>query len=92
MLGASKKDCRQLLINELLIITNLAYFTFLVLTLLNRMELVNINFINTINTYFHFNDYILMYIVITIMSLLISEKYAAKLYKTTAMNAYREEV
>lgn len=92
MLGASKKVCRQLLINELLIITNLAYLTFLVLTLLNRMELVNINFINTVNTYFHFNDYILMYIVITIMSLLISEKYAAKLYKTAAMNAYREEV
>ena len=92
MLGASKSVARQLLIIELLLIANLAYFTFVIVALLNRTNIINIGFINTVNTYFHLNDYILMYIVITIMSLLISEKYAAKLFKTSAMSAYREEV
>lgn len=92
MLGASKSVARQLLIIELLLIANLAYFTFVIVALLNRTNIINIGFINTVNTYFHLNDYILMYIIITIMSLLISEKYAAKLFKTSAMSAYREEV
>lgn len=92
MLGASKSVARQLLIIELLLIANLAYFTFVIVALLNRINIINIGFINTVNTYFHLNDYILMYIIITIMSLLISEKYAAKLFKTSAMSAYREEV
>jgi len=49
-------------------------------------------FINTVNTYFRFGDYITLYIVLTLMSLLISIKYASKLFKNSVMKVYREEV
>lgn len=92
MLGASKSVARTLLIIELLIVSNIAYFTFVILSILNRVDLISFSLIDMINTYFHLNDYLLMYVIITLMSLLISQKYAAKLFKTSAMNAYREEV
>lgn len=92
MLGASKKVARHLLIIELFIIANLAFAAFVIIAQLNRINILNIGFIDTVNTYFHLNDYILMYIILIVMSLLISEKYAAKLFKTSVMAAYREEV
>lgn len=92
MLGASKKVARHLLIIELLVVSNLAYFVFVLLAYFNKINLLSIDFIDTVNTYFHFQDYILMYAIITIMSLLISEKYAAQLFKNSVMSTYREEV
>ncbi len=92
MLGANKNVCKQLLIIELLVITNLSYFLFLALAELNKTNFLNINFINTVNTYFKLNDYIVLYLILTIMSLLISIKYANKLFKNSVMSVYREEV
>ena len=45
-----------------------------------------------VNTYFKLNDYIVLYLILTIMSLLISIKYANKLFKNSVMSVYREEV
>jgi len=92
MLGASKNVCRELLIIELLVISNLTYFIFIGLAELNKTSILNIGFIDTVNTYFRFNDYIILYIVLTLMSLLISIKYATKLFKNSVMSVYREEV
>ncbi len=92
MLGASKNVCRELLVIELLVISNLSYFIFIGIAELNKTKLLNIGFIDTVNTYFRFNDYIVLYVVLTLMSLLISVKYAAKLFKNSVMSVYREEV
>lgn len=92
MLGASKNVCRELLIIELFVISNLSYFIFIGLAEINKTSLLNIEFINTVNTYFKLNDYIVLYVVLTLMSLLISIKYAAKLFKNSVMSVYREEV
>jgi len=92
MLGASKKICKWLLIIELLVVSNLSYFIFIGLAELNKTNFLNVNFINTVNTYFRFGDYITLYIVLTLMSLLISIKYASKLFKNSVMKVYREEV
>lgn len=92
MLGASKKVCKDLLIIELFIISNLSYFIFILIAEINKTKYLNIGFINTVNTYFKLNDYITLYIIISAMSILISMRYARKLFKTSAMKAYREEV
>ena len=91
MLGASKKVCLDLLITELLVVSNISYFIFLLIAELNRRKYFHIGFINTVNTYFHRNDYIVLYIIITLMSLLISLRYSRKLFKNSVMNTYREE-
>ena len=92
MLGASKNVCRELLIIELFTISNLSYFIFMGLLELNKTKYLNIKSLNTVNTYFVFKDYIILYILIAGMSIIISMRYARKLFKNSVMNAYREEV
>lgn len=92
MLGASKSICRELLILELFIVSNISYFIFIAIAEINKTKYLNIGFINTVNTYFKVNDYIILYIVLMLMSLLISMRFSRKLFETSVMNAYREEV
>ena len=92
MLGASKKVCRDLLIIELFVISNLSFFIFAGLIELNKTNLYSYKLLNNINKYFTINDYIILYILISCMSILISMRYARKLFKDSVMNTYREEV
>lgn len=92
MLGASEKVCVDLLITELLIISNLSYFIFLLISYLNNIGIMNVEFITTVNDYFKLNDYILLYVIIIIMSLILSFRYSRKIFKCSAMTAYREEI
>lgn len=92
MLGATKKVSRELLIIELLTISNLAYFSFMLFIYLNSIKLIDIKFIHTINNYLKFSDYIILYIILTFMSYLISQKFAKKLFKKSAMSTIREEI
>lgn len=92
MLGASKRVCKELLTIELLTISNLAYFVFIGLAEYNKVHPFHIEFINVVNTYFKYNDYIILYLIITFMSFLISMRYARKLFKNSVMASYREEI
>lgn len=92
MLGSSKKVARQLLVIELFVISNLAYFSFMGCLYLNKINIISYNLFNTINDFLIFKDYLLLYIILIILSFLTSEKYAAKIFKNSVMNSYREEV
>lgn len=92
MLGSSKKVARQLLVIELFIISNLAYFSFMGCLYLNKINIISYNLFNTINDFLVFKDYLLLYIILIVLSFLTSEKYAAKIFKNSVMNSYREEV
>lgn len=91
MLGASKGVCTSLLINELFNFANLSYFVFILLTYINKIGIINISFLKTINTYFEFSDYIILYLILIFMSILISVRYSSELFKDSVMNTYREE-
>lgn len=92
MLGASKSVCKHLIIIELAIIANLAYFVFVILAKVNEMGYIDVGFIHTVNRYFLLSDYITLYVIILLMSILISVRYSRKLFQTSVMSAYREEV
>jgi len=92
MLGASKRVCKELLAIELLTISNLAYFIFIGFAEYNKVHPLNLELINTVNTYFKYNDYLILYLIITFMSFLISMRYARKLFKNSVMSSYREEI
>lgn len=92
MLGASKNICRQLLIIELFVVSNISYFIFILLAELNKTTYMNVKFIDMINNYLKFNDYITLYFIITFISLIISIRYASNLFKNSVMNTYREEI
>ena len=92
MLGATKKVSKELLIIELLTVSNLAFFSFMIVIYLNSIHIINLEFINTILTYLNFKDYAILYIVLIMMSYLISQKFSKKLFKKSAISTIKEEV
>ena len=92
MLGSPKKVARHLLIIELLTVTNIAYFGFILLVYLNKMQVLRWGPLAVIREFLTKSDYVIIYLITIILSLLISEKYAAKVFKKSVMNSYREEV
>ena len=92
MLGASKKISRELLIIELINVANIAYVLFGVFLILNYFNIINVGFAHTILEYMKAKDYIILYIIVIMMSYLISSKFAKKIFKDSAMKTLKEEV
>lgn len=92
ILGSTRSQASSILRIELLVDLNIAFIGFLLFILLVRFGIINSSYISEIIKYFHVIDYILVYIILNLMSILISNRYANKLFKKSVMNAYREEV
>ena len=92
ILGASQRVSKNLLVFELFIVSNLAYFAVIVMIFLQFKNVISFNFINEILEYLKFKDYIILYIILMTMSYLISTRYAKKIFKKSTMKTYNEEV
>lgn len=92
ILGATRKEAKQLLEIELFTVANIAYFTFISLLILYNQNLITINFLTTILKYLNLFDYILLYLIIMAMSYLISLRFSKKVFQKSAMTTMREEV
>lgn len=92
MLGGSSKVTKSLLIIELLAVATLSYLVFLILEYLNLKGIINVGMIADVYKYFTIRDYVILYFIIAIMSMLSSIRYARKLFKDSVMVAFREEV
>ncbi len=92
ILGANFGHIKRILDIELFINASLAYMTYIVLTILVKNNIISIKSINNILGYLSIRDYILMYIILVVMSYLISTRFASKIFKKSAMKSYREEV
>lgn len=92
MLGASLSTCKSLLIIELLSISNISYFSTLLLVYLNYKKIISVDFINVIINYLSLRDYILLYFILVIMSYIVSLKFSKKLFKNSAITTLNEEV
>ena len=92
MLGASLSTCKNLLVIELLTISNISYFGTLLLVYLNYKNVVNLGFLDVIIKYLKLRDYMLLYLILIIMSYVVSLKFAKKLFKNSAITTLNEEV
>jgi len=92
ILGATKKVSKQLLNIELFVDSNIAYILFLILIGMAKIEIIPSEYIKDLVTYFNINDYIAIYIILIILSMLISNRYSRKLFNNSALKTYREEV
>lgn len=91
ILGANKKITKELLTIELLNVSTIAYIVFIGTVTLVKMQILNINMSDIIR-YLSVKEYIIIYLIITLMAYLISNRYSRKLFKDTTMNTIREEV
>lgn len=92
ILGATQSTARQLLILELFIVSNIAFFSFLIFVYMCSLNIFDVKFVHTIINYLKVKDYIILYIILITMSYLISMKFAKKLFKKSAMVTLEEEV
>ncbi len=92
ILGATKKNLKELLQIELFTMLNIAYVITILIIILIQKEIINIQFLKNIIEYIKITDLLVIYIILLIMSKLISLRYSKQLFKKSAMNTYREEV
>ena len=92
ILGANSRHIKRILDIELFFDATVAYLVYMTVILLVKYKVVYIKFINNILEYLSIRDYVLIYVILIVMSYLISTRYARKIFKQSAMKSYREEV
>ena len=92
ILGANKHVAKQLLTIELFTVANLAYFVVFGFIQLLIKGIIELPKVLELIEYLQMKDYIVLYVLICIISLLISNKYGNKLFQKSAMDTYRQEV
>ncbi len=92
ILGANKSISIQLLVYELIIVFNIAYFLFMIFLYLNKINILNVKFTESIFTYLKLRDYIILYFILIFMSFVLSMKYSKKLFKNSAISTMNMEV
>ena len=92
MLGATSKSTRKILNIELFINSTLSYLMVLTYGYLVKQDIIKIEFIANLIKYITLNECILMYLILFVVTQLIARKFAKKIFKSSAMNRYNEEV
>ena len=92
MLGATSKSTRKILNIELFINSTLSYLMVLTFGYLVKQDIIKIEFIANLIKYITLNECILMYLFLFVVTQLIARKFAKKIFKSSAMNRYNEEV
>ncbi|MGM9878008.1 MAG: ABC transporter ATP-binding protein [Bacilli bacterium] len=92
VLGSSFNVSKSILNIELLTIAHLAYLIFAIFIIFIKKSIINSDSLRSLCSYVSGLDYIILYVVLILMTLLITFRYARKLFKDTIMNNYRQEV
>ena len=92
MLGATSKSTRKILNIELFINSTLSYLMVLTFGYLVKQDIIKIEFIANLIKYITLNECILMYLILFVVTQLIARKFAKKIFKSSTMNRYNEEV
>lgn len=92
MLGATRKNCSSLLKWELFIVCNIAFAIGLIFIALVKGNIIANDTVVALVNILTPGSVILLYVIMSIMSILLANRYSRKMFKDSAMNAYREEV
>ncbi len=92
MLGAGLKSVKRILDIELFINSNIAYFTVVIFIWLTKLNIINFEYIRNLAQYIQLPEYLLMYVILVLMSRLVSRRFSRKLFKNSTIDTYNEEV
>lgn len=92
MLGANLKSIKRILDIELFINSNIAYFTVVIFMWMVKLNIINFEYVRNLAQYINFPEYLLMYIVLILMSRIISRSFSRKIFKKSTISTYNEEV
>ena len=92
ILGSSYNATKSILNIELVTISHIAYAIFLIFLLLVKYSVIESSYIKNLLDYVNIYQFILVYLIVLLMSRMITNRYSRKLFTNTVMNTYREEV
>ena len=87
----AKGNIKRILDVELFTMLNIAFVLFLLIIVLVRNQVIDIDYVSTLIQYMRGYDYLILYLILALMSWLISGMFARNLFKKTAIGTYREE-
>ena len=91
ILGATRKNAKSLLRIELFTVMNIAYFiVFGIIELIKNNIITNVT-LQSLVTHLTPRDFVITYLILFVISMIISNRYSKKLFKKSAMNTYRDE-
>jgi len=91
ILGATRKNAKTLLRIELLTVMHLAYAGVLGIVALIKNGVIENGYLQSMITYLTFKDFVIVYLILFMISILISKTYSKKLFKKSAMHTHRDE-
>ena len=92
ILGGSYIEVKRLLQIELLNVTNIVYLVFLVISLLIKNDIIVSESIKNMLFYINLKEYVIVYLILSVMSYLTSSRYSRKIFKRSVITTYNEEV
>ena len=92
MLGMDRKAVRRIIDIELVTVMTIAFMIFAAAALLATFGYLPVEQIRELVRHMQLEGYVILYVIMLIMSLMISGKFSRHLFKDSAMSVYREEV
>lgn len=92
ILGGSYIEVKRLLQIELLNVTNIVYLVFLVISLFIKNDIIVSESIKNMLFYINLKEYVIVYLILSLMSYLTSSRYSRKIFKRSVITTYNDEV
>jgi len=91
-LGSTKRVCTRILRYELITIATLAYVMIILLIYLVQKNVITLSFMFELTKYLGVFEYIVIYLILILLSLLISNRYGRKIFKDSIITTYGERI
>lgn len=92
ILGAKRNNASNIMKIELIAMAMISYVLNIIFVLLVNKDILKIPILKNNLSYIRPADFIILLAILIILSLLIARRYSRKMFRKSAMNAYREEI
>lgn len=92
ILGAKRNNASNIMKIELISMAMISYILNIVLVMLVNKDILKIPVLKNNLSYVSLIDFVILFAILIILSLLIAKRYSRKMFSKSAMNAYREEI
>lgn len=91
-LGSTKKVCINILMKELICHATIAYTTFLIFIYLVCKDVIKFNYFKELANYIGLTEYVFVYLILILLSILMSFRYGRKIFKDSIIKTYGERI
>ncbi len=90
-LGSTKKVCINILRKELITFATIVYLVFMLVMYLVDKNVIKISYFKSMLLYLNLYEYIIIYVIVILLSVLIANRYGRKIFKNSVIKTYGGE-